>query len=161
MMRSRLLAQVRPTLPWILALVPFAALVAWFWTAGDGLTIDDSGLYLMHAQALLEGQPYAETNYFSSRYTAILAFQPPGLPLTLAAIMVLTGGYHALAIKVAMIVSALPFIVLPGVYIRAHARSRDRSRNIDLPRCGTGVDVDAGSVRPRICESGLGVDLGA
>ena len=111
--RARFAAQLHGTLPWILAILPFVALLAWFWTAGDGPTMDDNGQYLMQAEALLEGQPFTQTNYVTDGYQ--LAVQPPGLPVTLAAVMALTGGYHAVAIKLAMILSALPFIVLPGL----------------------------------------------
>lgn len=120
-MLSRLPARVRATLPWILALVPFVALLAWFWTSGDGTTMDDNGLYLMHAEALFEGRPYTQTNYLDTRYHDSPSVQPPGLPLTLAAVMALTGGYNVVAIKLVMILSALPFIVLPGLYFgRTH-----------------------------------------
>jgi len=105
----------------LMMLMPFLALVAWFWTAGDGPVVDDSGLYLMHAEAVIAGRPYAETSYFVSGNQVAPGAQPPGLPLTLAAVMTLTGGYHPVAIKIVMVLLAIPFILLPGLYFgRTH-----------------------------------------
>lgn len=107
--------------PWILASIPYAFLVVWFWERGPGLEADDYGLTLMHADALVEGRPYWETGYLPMRLDPAPAVQPPGLPLVVAGAMVLGGDSSMDAIRWAMALTGFPFFLLAGlVFARSH-----------------------------------------
>ena len=109
---------------WGLASIPFIALSTWFWNRGASLQADDHALYLLHAQALVDGRPYGDTGIIYTSLNIALSFQPPGLPLVMAAVMKIGGGFHLGAIKLAMTLMAFPFVLLPGLYFsRTHGRA--------------------------------------
>lgn len=111
------------TLPWVAASLPFAFLVVWFWDRGPGLNADDYALTLMHAEAILEGRPYGETGYIPTRLDAAPPVQPPVLPVIVAGVEALTGGFHWWSLRLAMALLALPFFLLAGLYFaRTHGR---------------------------------------
>lgn len=112
------------TLPWVAATLPFAILVAWFWDRGPGLNADDYALTLLHAEAIVEGRPYGDTGYIPTRLDAAPPVQPPVLPLIVAGVTGLTGGFHWWSVRLAMALLALPFFLLAGLYFaRTHGRS--------------------------------------
>jgi len=112
---SRLVSENRYA-PWVLALLPFLVLAVRYWNAGAGPFVDDPGIYLLHAQALADGRAYADTGYISSQFVFAPALQPPGLPVLLAVVLLAFGGYNAVAVKMTMILMALPILVVPGYY---------------------------------------------
>lgn len=100
------------------ALLPFLALVTWFWQSGPGLTVGDYAHYLLHGRALAEGRPYADTGYIFTNLNAFIGpeVQPPGLPVLLAVLIKVFGGYNETAVRLVMLGSAIPFLVISGVY---------------------------------------------
>jgi hypothetical protein len=111
----------RASLLWIAALIPFLVLGFWRLRDGPGLTADDYGQYLMHAQALAEGRPYTDIGYIYSpfRWGTGPAAAPPGLPLTLAAIYKLLGP-NIIVMRLVMLCFAAVFVLMAGWYFAHH-----------------------------------------
>jgi len=101
-------------LKWLpLFLVPFFALVLLHWNWGPTASASDYAQYLLHARAIIEGRPYAETGYIYHPGAGLIgppAF-PPGLPLTLAPLVAI-GGVHTPLVRLLMVGSVLLFAVL-------------------------------------------------
>ncbi len=136
----------RRFLLWLAALLPFLVLALWRISDGPGLDADDYGQYLMHAQALAEGRPYADIGYIHSRYRWGLAPQsaPPGLPLTLAAVYRVFGP-NILAMKMVMLGFAAAFVLLAGLYF---ARHEDRRIGLGVALlCGLSPEIVHGSTQ--------------
>jgi hypothetical protein len=101
-------------LKWLpLFLVPFFALVILHWSWGPSASASDYAQYLLHARAIIEGRPYAETGYIYHPAAGLIgppAF-PPGLPITLAPLVAI-GGVHTPLVRLLMVGSVLLFAVL-------------------------------------------------
>jgi hypothetical protein len=83
-----------PSVRWFLLWsIPFAAMaishLSWGPTAGMG----DYAQYLLHAESIIQGRPYAETGYIfhPAAWTIGPRAYPPGLPLTLAPLVAAFG----------------------------------------------------------------------
>lgn len=99
---------------WLVAfLVPFFALAIHQWAWSPGATDGDYAQYLLHAKALVEGRPYAETGYIvhPDAWSIGPRAYPPGLPLTLAP-LVAAVGVHSSLFRVLMLASMAMFAVL-------------------------------------------------
>ena len=106
---------------WLLVLVPTAALALMRWNAGAGLTVEDYAQYLLHAKALIEGRPYGDTGYIWTKYAPFVSprLMPPGVPLLLAAVFLVTG-YSVTAAKCVMLLSLLTFALVAGRTVAEH-----------------------------------------
>lgn len=85
-------ARARRYRPWrffLLAIVPFAALVAAQWKVPPAATAGDYAQYLLHAQALADGRPYGDIGYIVTPLNPLIgpAAQPPVWPMILAPIV--------------------------------------------------------------------------
>jgi hypothetical protein len=109
--------------PWVLASLPFVFLVAWFWNRGPGIDADDWAQTLMHAEALVEGRPYGDVGYIATNLDLAPPRQPPGLPVLVATVTTLTGGFAWATVKPAMALAAFPFLLLAGLaFARTHGQ---------------------------------------
>ena len=117
------------------ALLPFLGLAVWRAFHGTGLSADDFGQYLMHAQALAEGRPYGDIDYIYSKYARWIGpkLALPGLPVTLAPFLMVFGA-EPVILKMAMLVFALTFVFVAALYF---------ARNDDW-RLGVGVGLLVG-----------------
>lgn len=104
------------SLPWMVVGGLFLFLVVWFWELGPGLSKDDYALYLLHAEALVEGRGYAETGFIHTPLDIAPPVQPPGLPVLLAAVALFFGGLEGAAVKIAMCLLSLMAVLVPGLY---------------------------------------------
>ena len=104
------------TAPFVPVVALFFLLVAWFWDLGPGLDKDDFALYLLHAQAIVEGRSYTDTGFIHTSLDVAPPAQPPGLPLVLAAAALLGGGFGGAATKVAVGLMSLIAVLVPGLY---------------------------------------------
>ena len=113
-----------PNWLWLLALAPFAVLMARQWSYGCGLSCGDYAQYYQHADALLHGRSYSDIGYIYTSYSPWIGppAQPPGFPLTLVPIFALFGPNRT-AIKLLLLVSALLFLTFAGLRV---ARSDGR-----------------------------------
>ena len=100
-----------------LAVVPFLLLALWRGSLGIGAESDDSGQYLMHAQAIAEGRPYGDIGYIYSRYSPWIGprLALPGLPLTLAPFLAAFGA-NMVILKLLMLAFSFGFVVFAGLY---------------------------------------------
>lgn len=107
-----------PNWLWLLALTPFAVLMARQWPYGCGLVCGDYAQYYLHANALLHGRSYTDIGYIYTQYNAWIGppAQPPGFPLTLVPLFALFGP-NPTAIKLLLICSAFLFLVLSGLRV--------------------------------------------
>lgn len=117
--------QSRSSLAWFLvAALPFLALVAWHWRLGPLAAFGDWSQYMLHADALYRGRSYTDIGYI---FTSLNPFigpraQPPGLPATLAVIMAVTGGTRDPTVyKLLMVAFSLAFLACAFVYFRRHS----------------------------------------
>jgi hypothetical protein len=101
----------------VIALVPFLVLVALHWPILPLLPAGDYAQYLLHADALVHGRSYSDIGYIYTAYNPFIGpvNQPPGLPLTLVPLLAI-GGHSLVLPKALMVVSALVFICLAGIY---------------------------------------------
>ena len=79
---------------WLMVfLIPFVALAVHQWDWGPPTTAGDYAQYLLHAKAIVEGRPYADTGYIFHPDAWIIGPRayPPGFPLTLAPLVALVG----------------------------------------------------------------------
>ena len=79
---------------WLMAfLIPLAALAVHQWDWGPPTNAGDYAQYLLHAKAIVEGRPYADTGYIFHPDAWIIGPRayPPGFPLTLAPLVALVG----------------------------------------------------------------------
>lgn len=83
----------RPWLFFVLATVPFAALVAAQWRIPPAAIAGDYAQYLLHAQAIADGRPYGDIGYIATRFNPLIgpAAQPPVWPVMLAPIVAAFG----------------------------------------------------------------------
>ena len=97
----------------VLFLLPTIALAVRHWGWAPREQAGDYAQYLLHAKALVEGRPYAETGYLYHPDAWLIGPRayPPGLPLTLAPIVAL-GGVHSPLIRVLMLLSLGAFAYL-------------------------------------------------
>lgn len=95
---------------WWAALLPFAIMLwrHWNWPPADDA--GDYAQYLLHAKALVELRPYAETGYLFHPAAWVVGppTYPPGLPLTLAPLVAI-GGVHSPLVSWLMPLSLLLF----------------------------------------------------
>lgn len=79
----------RPWLFFVLAILPFAGLVAAQWRIPPSAIAGDYAQYLLHAQAIAEGRPYSDIGYIATRFNPLIgpAAQPPVWPVMLAPIV--------------------------------------------------------------------------
>lgn len=99
---------------WLLVfLIPFAVLAVHQWSWGPPAVDGDYAQYLLHAKAIVEGRPYADTGYIFHPDVWSLGPRayPPGLPLTLAPIVALVG-VHSPLFRLLMLASTLAFAYL-------------------------------------------------
>ncbi|HKP16303.1 MAG TPA: glycosyltransferase family 39 protein [Gemmatimonadaceae bacterium] len=103
---------------WLLALAPFAVLMARQWSIGCGMVCGDYAQYYLHADALLHGRSYSDIGYIYTQYNPWIGppAQPPGFPLTLIPIFAVFG-QNPTAIKLLLQVSALVFLACAGLRI--------------------------------------------
>jgi hypothetical protein len=139
-------ARLRPP-AWValLGLLPFLLLVASHWSEAPPLGADDYGHYLMHAKALAQGRPYSDIGYIYTPYNPWIgpAATPPGLPLTLSAVLTVVGtNEHVL--KLSMVAFGAVFFLLAGRYFALH----------DERLLGLGVTVLTG-LSPSIVNSSI------
>ena len=101
-----------------IAVIPFLVLAVAHWHLGPLLVTSDYAQYLLHTRAILDGRPYGDTGYLYSTLTPFVGppLQPPGLPLTLAPIM-LAFGMNDTAFRLVMVASGMLFLVLATVAI--------------------------------------------
>ncbi|MEP7343801.1 MAG: hypothetical protein ABI877_00980 [Gemmatimonadaceae bacterium] len=110
----RLSAATRSGVLWLaLFLLPFAALAVHQWGWAPQASAGDWAQYLLHAKALVEGRPYAETGYIfhPSAWAIGPRAYPPGLPLTLVPI-VAAAGVHSSLVRLLMLASVAVFAYL-------------------------------------------------
>jgi hypothetical protein len=103
----------------LIGLVPFLALAAWQWDWPSRVDSGDHAHYFLHARALLEGKPYAETGFIYTKYNAYIGpeAEPPGMPLLILPIFALLGpNPHAL--KLLVVLSGALTLALAWLYLR-------------------------------------------
>ena len=93
---------------WLAVLLPTLLVLVLRWDAGPGRDVEDYAHYVLHARNIVEGRPYADIGCLPSRYThfACPRLQPPGLPVTLAALFA-TVGEHRLTTALLMLAWSL------------------------------------------------------
>ena len=99
---------------WLIAfLIPFAALAVHQWGWGPPTDAGDYAQYLLHAKALVEGRPYADTGYIFHPDAWVIGPRayPPGLPLTLAPFVALVG-VHSRLFRLLMLANVVAFAYL-------------------------------------------------
>ena len=99
---------------WLLVfLMPYAALAVHQWSWGPPAVDGDYAQYLLHAKAIVEGRPYADTGYIfhPAAWSVGPRAYPPGLPLTLAPLVAVVG-VHSLLFRLLMLASGLAFAYL-------------------------------------------------
>ena len=102
--------------PWLLALLPALLVVTIRWNAGPGRDVEDYAHYILHARNIVEGRPYGDIGCINSKYADFRCTpQPPGTPLTLAALFFVVGE-HPLTTGLLMLALSLGFAVVAGVY---------------------------------------------
>jgi hypothetical protein len=103
----------------LLGLAPFLALAAWQWDWPPRLDSGDHAQYFLHARALAEGRPYADTGFIYTRYNAYIGpeAEPPGMPLLLLPIFALVGPDHD-AMKLLVVLSGAATLALAWVYFK-------------------------------------------
>src|SRR4029450_647152 len=108
---------------WLVGGIPFLILVAWHWHYGPLAQFGDWAQYLLHADALRHGRPYGDIVYiFTSRNPFIgPPVQPPGLPVLLVPLLLITGGAREAALyKLFMLVCSLAFLGAVAAYFTRH-----------------------------------------
>ncbi len=98
---------------WGIVVVPFLLLVAWHFGDLPSRQAGDYAQYMLHARAIAEGRPYAETGYLYSPHAALIAppVQPPGWPLLLVPAVALFGT-GLLVPKLMVIAAGVAFLVM-------------------------------------------------
>ena len=107
----------------LVGVIPFLILVAWHWRYGPLAQFGDWAQYLLHADALRHGRPYGDIGYiFTSRNPFIgPPVQPPGLPVLLVPLLLITGGAREAALyKLFMLVCSLAFLGAVAAYFTRH-----------------------------------------
>jgi len=103
----------------IVGVIPFLLLAARHWEYGPLAAFGDWAQYMLHADALRHGRPYADIGYLFTSENPFIGppVQPPGLPATLVPLLALTGGARDSAVyKVFMVACALSFLALVMLY---------------------------------------------
>jgi hypothetical protein len=124
---------------WTAVLIPFFAMAILRWDDGPGFDAGDYAHYLLHARALAEGRSYTDTGYIFSEHAWIIGprAQPPGLPVTLAPFLMMTGE-NLIVLRLVMLAFATAFVFGAGRYF---ARRED-------PVLGLGVSLLVGASVP-------------
>jgi hypothetical protein len=124
---------------WTAVLIPFFAMAILRWDDGPGFDAGDYAHYLLHARALAEGRSYTDTGYIFSEHAWIIGprAQPPGLPVTLAPFLMMTGE-NLIVLRLVMLAFATAFVFGAGRYF---ARRED-------PILGLGVSLLVGASVP-------------
>jgi hypothetical protein len=107
----------------LIGAVPFLILVAAHWQYGPLAQFGDWAQYMLHADALRHGRPYGDIGYiFTSRNPFIgPPVQPPGLPVAIVPLLVITNGaQESAAYKLFMLACALAFLATIGAYFLRH-----------------------------------------
>ena len=106
---------------WLLAIAPTLVIALVRWNAGAGLAVDDYAQYLLHARALIEGRPYGDTGYIWTAHAPFVSprLMPPGEPLLLAAVFLVTG-FSLVAAKCVTLATLLVFAFVAGRAVQAH-----------------------------------------
>ncbi len=101
----------RPWLLFVLAILPFAGLVAAQWRIPPAGIAGDYAQYLLHAQAIADGRPYGDIGYIATRFNPLIgpAAQPPVWPVMLAPIVGVFG-VHGDAPRVFSLLIMLAFL---------------------------------------------------
>lgn len=100
----------------ILALLPYAVVVAMRWDEPPAATDGDYAQYLLHAKALVEGRPYTDIGYIYSEYNLVgPRAQPPGWPVVLAP-FVAVFGTHSPVFKLLVVLLVAAFGVVAAWY---------------------------------------------
>jgi len=100
--------------------VPFLLLAAWHWPYGPRADFGDYAQYLLHAEALLDGRPYADIGYIYSQWAPFIGppVQPPGLPIALVPLLALTHAARESGVyKGFMALCVLTFLAAAGAYL--------------------------------------------
>lgn len=102
---------------WTAVVCVLLVLVAVQWGAGPSAELDDFAQYLMHARALSEGRAYTDIGYIYSPFAPFIGppKASPGLPLTLAPLILLFGESVTL-LKVVSALCFLAFTLIAGAY---------------------------------------------
>ncbi|MBW2543648.1 MAG: hypothetical protein JRF15_16325 [Deltaproteobacteria bacterium] len=126
-------------LAWTAVLIPFFAMAILRWDDGLGIDAGDYAHYLLHARALAEGRSYTDTGYIFLERAWVIGprAQPPGLPVTLAPFLMLTGE-NFFVFRLVMLAFATAFVLGAGRYF---ARRED-------PILGLGVSLLVGASVP-------------
>ena len=99
---------------WLLALLPTLLVIAIRWNAGPGRDVEDYAHYILHARNIVEGRPYGDIGCINSRFADFRCSpQPPGTPLTLAALFFVVGE-HPLTTALFMLAISLGFALVAG-----------------------------------------------
>jgi hypothetical protein len=107
----------QPRLAWrgaaAIGAIPFLVLALVQWRFLPLLEAGDYAQYILHAEALIAGRPYAETGYIFDQYAAVVGPRayPPGLPLTLVPLLATFGRDWAI-LKLLVVVSGIAFLIL-------------------------------------------------
>ena len=107
----------------VVATIPFLALVAWHWELGPLAAFGDWAQYMLHAKSIYAGRAYADIGYL---FTGLNPFigppaQPPGLPAALVPLLALTGGTHdPTPYKLLMVAFSLAFLGCSYIYFNRH-----------------------------------------
>lgn len=99
---------------WLLAfLIPFVVLAVIQWDWAPPATAGDYAQYLLHAKAIVDGRPYADTGYIfhPDAWTIGPRAYPPGFPLTLVPIVAVVGT-HSQLFRLLMLASLAAFAYL-------------------------------------------------
>jgi hypothetical protein len=127
------------------AAVPFLVLAAWHWQYGPLAVFGDWAQYMLHADALLHGRPYADIGYIFTARNPFIGppVQPIGLPLALVPVLAITDGARdGVPYKLLMVGFALAFLAMATAYF-----SRLDSRPLAVAAAMlTGVWLEVGFV---------------
>lgn len=119
--RSRAVAWFTPLRAWMVSAVVVGLVGAWLGQQGPAPGSDDWAQYLLHAEALAEGRPYADIDYVFSHYAWGTGppIAAPGLPLTFAPVLALTPFRHWMHAGF-NIVTLLVLMAIMGAYFGRH-----------------------------------------
>jgi hypothetical protein len=103
----------------IVGVIPFLVLAARHWEYGPLAAFGDWAQYMLHADALRHGRPYADIGYIFTAENPFIGppVQPPGLPASLVPLLALTDGARdSVLYKVFMVAWTLSFLALVMLY---------------------------------------------
>jgi len=103
--------------------IPFLILVAWHWRIGPLAIFGDWAQYMLHAEALRHGRPYADIGYIFTPRNPFIGppVQPPGLPMFLVPLLALTNDARDAALyRVFTVGCVLVFLTAVAAYLSRH-----------------------------------------